>query len=298
MTMTNLKCYRHMPDWSAATANGAGDEHRTEEGTWVELSANSGSARLVLLGADDEVLSREVITPATGARRIEPHTRFRLEPLDATSTCERSCWCEPVRYMEKKHGLTAPHSEVRAALPALQGSRGRAVLDLGSGRGRNSFFLFEHGFEVTSVDRSEASIDKLRELQQVEGHQFTASVYDINSATLSDVLEGGEVDHIISTVVFQFLDAERVPEIISDMQAVTRDGGVHVIVAPITSEQLPCPIKFPFVFAREELCRYYGGWDVLHYEETLGEFHRRDENGERYKSEFATLVARNTAPVV
>ena len=111
-------------------------------------------------------------------------------------------------------------------------------------------------------------------------------------------MEGGEVDHIISTVVFQFLDAERVPEIISDMQAVTRDGGVHVIVAPITSEQLPCPIKFPFVFAREELCRYYGGWDVLHYEETLGEFHRRDENGERYKSEFATLVARNTAPVV
>lgn len=78
------------------------------------------------------------------------------------------------------------------------------------------------------------------------------------------------------------------------MQALTRPNGLHLLVAAISSAERPCPIAFPFVFQKGDLRRYYQGWEVLRYDETFGEFHKRDEHGERYKAEFATLVARKS----
>lgn len=44
-----------------------------------------------------------------------------------------------------------------------------------------------------------------------------------------------------------------------------------------------------------ELRRYYEGWDMLKYNEDVGELHRTDENGNRIKLRFATMLARKTA---
>ncbi len=181
-------------------------------------------------------------------------------------------------------------------MPALERAVGRTILDLGSGRGRNSFFLAERGFVVTAVGRSEKAIETLRQIETVEGFKLDSHVYDINKAALADVLPPDGVDHIVSTVVFQLLDAARVSEVIRDMQSATRSGGLHLIVAPVTSEEVPCPIAFPFVPRRGELVEYYRAWDVLRYDERPGEFHKRDEYGERYRGEFATLIARKPGP--
>ncbi|HCC1198197.1 TPA: tellurite methyltransferase, partial [Salmonella enterica subsp. enterica serovar Paratyphi C] len=40
---------------------------------------------------------------------------------------------------------------------------------------------------------------------------------------------------------------------------------------------------------------YYEGWDMLKYNEDVGELHRTDENGNRIKLRFATMLARKTA---
>jgi tellurite methyltransferase len=240
----------------------------------------TGQAEVVLAhGAAQQVLGALVEAEALG-------------DLVELLRCQLTFLCEPSRYLEKKHGLTAPHSEVCALLPELAAAHGRSVLDLGSGRGRNSFFLAEHGFAVTAVDRSETAIETLRQIQAAEGFELSSSVYDINRASLAEVLEVGAVDHVISTVVLQFLEATRVQAVIDDVQAVTRSGGLHLIVTPVTSAEVPCPIALSTVFERGELRDHYRDWEVLRYDETLGEFHKRDEDGERYQAEFATLVAR------
>lgn len=291
--MTDLTIYKRMPEWSAETLpQGFRRKHNTKEGTWAQLTVHAGALRFTHLDADDEELSSRVIDTSSGPQLVEPGVWHKVEPLDDALRCQLAFLCEPSRYLEKKHGLTAPHSEVRAVLPALEAAPGRSVLDLGSGRGRNSFFLAEHGFTVTAVDRSETAIETLRKIQADEGFALSSSVYDISRASLAEVLDGGIVDHVICTVVFQFLEGARVHAVIDDMQAVTRRGGLHLIVAPVTSVEVPCPIAFPGVFQRGELRDRYRGWEILRYEETLGEFHKRDEHGDRYKAEFATLVAR------
>jgi tellurite methyltransferase len=282
-----------LPEWSAQTLPAeAREKHETQEGTWALLTVRAGALRFISLSAAGEELSSRILEATSEPQLIAPGAWHRVEPVDEALRCQVSFLCEPSRYLEKKYQLTAPHSEVRALLPSLLTAEGRTVLDLGCGRGRNSFFLAEQGFSVTALDRSEPSISALREIQQAEGVEFPARVYDINEAALAGVLSGGAVDHVICTVVFQFLDPTRVPAIIADMQAVTRPGGLHLIVAPVTSAQLPCPIDFPFVFEPGELRDAYRTWDVLRYDETPGEFHRRDERGVPFKALFATLVAR------
>ncbi len=289
----DLRVYKRLREWNSTTLPpGFQRKHNTKEGTWAQLTVFAGRLRFVHLDADGEEVSSEVIDASVGPHLVPPKAWHKVEPLDDALRCELAFLCEPDRYFEKKHGLTAPHSEVRALLPDLQAAEGRRVLDLGSGRGRNSFFLAQHGFTVEAVDRSETAIETLRKIQSSEGLAVTSSVYDINEAALAEVLTTGVVDHILCTVVFQFLERERAGAIIGDMQAVTRDGGLHLIVAPITSSELPCPLDFPTVFERGELRAYYRDWDVRRYDESPGEFHKRDANGERYKAEFATLVAR------
>ncbi|PPS59366.1 hypothetical protein CRX72_24895 [Pantoea sp. BRM17] len=61
--------------------------------------------------------------------------------------------------------LSPPHSEVRAALPKL--TPGNA-LDLGCGKGRNSLYLSQHGFNVTAWDANPASLDYLNTIIATE----------------------------------------------------------------------------------------------------------------------------------
>ena len=295
--MDNLKVYKRMAEWNAQTIpRGFRRRHNTKEGTWARLTVHSGALRFDELSDTGEVTSSRVIDAASGPHIVSPGAWHKIEPVDETLRLELAFLCEPDRYLEKKHGLTAPHSEVRGLLPALARTTGRTILDLGSGRGRNSFFLAERGFTVTAVDRSDTAIATLRQIEAVERFKLDSHVYDINRAALADVLPPGGVDHIVSTVVFQLLDAARIPDVIRDMQSVTKRDGLHLIVAPVTSEDIPCPIAFPFVPGRGELVEYYRDWDVLRYDERPGEFHKRDEHGERFQVEFATLIARKPGP--
>ena len=48
----------------------------------------------------------------------------------------------PDNFFTEKYQLTAPHSEIVAALPYLAGG---TALDVGCGNGRNSLYLNNHG---------------------------------------------------------------------------------------------------------------------------------------------------------
>jgi len=180
--------------------------------------------------------------------------------------------------------IFTPESDVVDAAKIIKPCK---VLDLGCGQGRNSLYLSLKGYDVTSWDHNENSIAFLNETKDKENLNIKTAVYDINTANIQE-----NYDFILSTVVFMFLNRERIPAIIKNMQEHTNPGGYNLIVAAMSTPEVPCPLPFSFTFSEGELKEYYKDWEFLEYNENMGELHKTDENGNRIKLKFATMLAR------
>ncbi|HFZ8993404.1 TPA: tellurite resistance methyltransferase TehB [Citrobacter freundii] len=191
-------------------------------------------------------------------------------------------------YFTEKYDLTRTHSEVLAAVKVVKPGK---TLDLGCGNGRNSLYLAANGYDVTAIDKNAMSIANVERIRTAEGlENLHASVADLNGLRFE-----GEYDFILSTVVMMFLEPKTIPGLIANMQRCTKPGGYNLIVAAMDTEDFPCTVGFPFAFREGELRQYYAGWELLKYNEDVGELHRTDANGNRIKLRFATLLARKNA---
>lgn len=191
-------------------------------------------------------------------------------------------------YFTEKYGMTPTHSEVLNAMNYITPGK---VLDLGCGNGRNSLYLANKGFDVTAWDKNPNSLSNLQRIREAEG----LDNLHIDSVDLNNLTFDGEYDFILSTVVMMFLEAKTIPGLITNMQRCTKPGGHNLIVAAMDTADYPCNVGFPFAFKEGELRNYYAGWELLKYNEEVGELHRTDEQGNRIKLRFATLLARKLA---
>ncbi len=188
-------------------------------------------------------------------------------------------------YYTEKYGLTRTHSDVVNAVTVVPPGN---TLDLGCGSGRNSLYLNQKGFDVTAWDKNPMSISNLNKIIEAEGlKNITADVVDLNTLHFD-----GEYDFILSTVVMMFLERNAIPGLIANMQRCTKVGGYNLIVAAMNTEDFPCTVGFPFAFTEGELSHYYAGWELLKYNEDVGELHKTDAEGNRIKLRFATMLAR------
>lgn len=284
--MENLIWYKQMPIWTKATLPQMFQEqHNTKAGTWAKLTIHQGSLKYYELTEKGDVLSEAVFDKEHQPPFVEPQIWHKVEPLSDDLACQLAFYCKPEEYYAKKYNLTATHSEVLNAVNYIQGGK---VLDLGCGRGRNALYLNLLGFDVQAVDHNAESIhflDTIIEKEQLK--QLSTSVYDINQANIQ-----GKFDLIVSTVVMMFLDRSRIPAIIQNMQQNTQVGGYNLIVCAMSTEEYPCPMPFSFTFDEGELANYYQGWELVKYNENLGELHKTDANGNRIKMKFATMLAK------
>lgn len=191
----------------------------------------------------------------------------------------------PDNYFTEKYQLTATHSEVVAALPYLKPGK---ALDVGCGSGRNSLWLNMKGFEVTAWDKNPQSIERLNQIIAAEALSgIETQITDLNSVRFN-----GAYDFVLSTVVMMFLQPETIPQLIADMQASTVKNGYNLIVAAMDTADYPCTVPFPFTFKSGELSHYYRQWQIIKYNEHVGQLHRTDEHGNRISLRFATLLAK------
>jgi tellurite methyltransferase len=188
-------------------------------------------------------------------------------------------------YFHHKYQLTPTHSEVVAAAELIPAGR---ALDLGCGVGRNALYLSLKGFDVTAWDKNADSIARVNEIISLEGlANITADIRDLNQLQLAE-----QYDFIFSTVVLMFLQPESIPSLINNMQTHTLPGGYNLIVAAMDTPDYPCVMPFPFTFKPGELKNYYEHWEIIKYNEDVGQLHKVDSNGERIKLRFATLLAK------
>ncbi|MFQ7255228.1 MAG: SAM-dependent methyltransferase TehB [Streptococcus sp.] len=280
-----LIAYKRMPLWTKDTMPEAVQrKHNTKVGTWGKITVLKGKLKFVQLTEDGEEVASHVFEAGADNPMAQPQAWHRVEALTDDVEWFLEFYCEPKDYFPKKYNSNPVHSEVLEAMESL--SPGKA-LDLGCGQGRNALFLAQHGFEVTAVDQNELALEILQSIVEQEDLEMTVGLYDINSANLKQ-----SYDLIVSTVVLMFLQADRIPEIIRNMQDQTNPGGYNLIVCAMDTEDYPCQVPFSFTFKEGELADYYKDWELVKYNENPGHLHRRDENGNRIALRFATMLAK------
>ena len=281
----NLIAYKRMPLWTKDTMPEAVQrKHNTKVGTWGKITVLKGKLKFVELTEDGEEVASHVFEAGADNPMAQPQAWHRVEALTDDVEWFLEFYCEPKDYFPKKYNSNPVHSEVLEAMDSL--SPGKA-LDLGCGQGRNALFLAQHGFEVTAVDQNELALEILQSIVEQEDLEMTVGLYDINSANLKQ-----SYDLIVSTVVLMFLQADRIPAIIRNMQDQTNPGGYNLIVCAMDTEDYPCQVPFSFTFKEGELADYYKDWELVKYNENPGHLHRRDENGNRIALRFATMLAK------
>ena len=280
-----LIAYKRMPLWTKDTMPEAVQrKHNTKVGTWGKITVLKGKLKFVELTEDGEEVASHIFEAGADNPMVQPQAWHRVEALTDDVEWFLEFYCEPKDYFPKKYNSNPVHSEVLEATESL--SPGKA-LDLGCGQGRNGLFLAQHGFEVTAVDQNELALEILQSIVEQEDLEMTVGLYDINSANLKQ-----SYDLIVSTVVLMFLQADRIPAIIRNMQDQTNPGGYNLIVCAMDTEDYPCQVPFSFTFKEGELADYYKDWELVKYNENPGHLHRRDENGNRIALRFATMLAK------
>ncbi len=284
-----LLCYKEMPEWDInSLPTGFTKRHNTKEGTWATLTILSGKLDFHFVDDDDNIISTVSLDKDSDLPLVDPQVWHRVEPKTDDLRCQLSFYCEPKDYYHKKYEMTATHSEVLAVTEHIKSGK---ALDLGCGGGRNSLYLQLLGFDVTAFDRNPMSISNLNQIIDAEQlDNITAFVGDAHDANIE-----GNYDLIISTVVFMFLQGERIPAIIKNMQEHTNKDGYNLIVCAMDSEDYPMSryqLPFGFGFKTGELLDYYKDWEIVKYNENVGHLHRTDENGNRIALRFATLIAK------
>ena len=280
-----LIAYKRMPLWTKDTMPEAVQrKHNTKIGTWGKITVLKGKLKFIELTEDGEEVASHVFEAGADNPMAQPQAWHRVEALTDDVEWFLEFYCEPKDYFLKKYNCNPVHSEVLEAMESL--SPGKA-LDLGCGQGRNALFLAQHGFEVTAVDQNELALEILQSIVEQEDLEMTVGLYDINSANLKQ-----SYDLIVSTVVLMFLQADRIPAIIRNMQDQTNPGGYNLIVCAMDTEDYPCQVPFSFTFKEGELADYYKDWELIKYNENPGHLHRRDEHGNRIALRFATMLAK------
>ena len=280
-----LIAYKRMPLWTKDTMPEAVQrKHNTKVGTWGKITVLKGKLKFVELTEDGEEVASHVCEAGADNPMAQPQAWHRVEALTDDVEWFLEFYCEPKDYFPKKYNSNPVHSEVLEAMESL--SPGKA-LDLGCGQGRNALFLAQHGFEVTAVDQNELALEILQSIVEQEDLEMTVGLYDINSANLKQ-----SYDLIVSTVVLMFLQADRIPAIIRNMQDQTNPGGYNLIVCAMDTEDYPCQVPFSFTFKEGELADYYKDWELVKYNENPGHLHRRDEHGNQIALRFATMLAK------
>ena len=283
--MEKLVAYKRMPVWNKDTMPEAVQrKHNTKVGTWGKITVLKGILKFIELTEEGEVIAEHFFEAGADNPMAQPQAWHRVEAATDDVEWYLEFYCKAEDYFPKKYNTNPVHSEVLEAMDTVKPCK---ALDLGCGQGRNALFLAQHGFDVTAVDQNELSLEILQSIVEQEDLEMPVGIYDINSASI-----GQTYDFIVSTVVLMFLQADRIPAIIKNMQEQTSIGGYNLIVCAMDTEDYPCSVNFAFTFKEGELANYYQDWELVKYNENPGHLHRRDENGNRIQLRFATMLAK------
>ncbi|RUR19081.1 SAM-dependent methyltransferase TehB [Legionella sp. km535] len=289
---SELMCYKQIELESHGKLKFFLEKHSTKEGTWGQLTLIEGAIDFVFLNGQGEELSRSRIDKEHRQLLIPPAAWHKIIPVSEPFKANLEFYCMPQRYFNKKYDLGAAHSDlVYVYQTYLRHLQAASILDIGCGSGRNVLYLAKMGHRVTGIDNNSMALETLKEITHKESLSGIDTIaHDLNQPMK---LEPESYDLVLSTVSLQFLNKQRIPELLSELQKTTRKNGYHFLVVPIHSELYSMPEFFTFLPQKEELYHLYqeSGWSILEYKESVGYLHKKDELGRPMSGLFGLLLA-------
>ncbi len=167
----------------------------------------------------------------------------------------------------------------RLALPYLRGS----TLDLGCGLGNLAVEAARRGCSVLALDGSATAIARVLEVAAATGLPIRAERADLSRYRIRD-----DYDTIVAIGLLMFFPATRALELLDDIRAHVRPGGiavVNILVEGTTYLDMFEPGAY-CLLPPDELGRRFAGWEMLELR------HEAFEAPGATVKRFATAVAR------
>ncbi len=136
------------------------------------------------------------------------------------------------------------------------------VLDLAMGRGRNSFFLAQKGYEVEGIELSKDSIAECRKTIEITRLPVKITEADLEATALSE--------NVYDLVIcFFYLQRDLFPQI----KAALKKNGFVVYETFLIDQHLQhgSPRRVEFCLGHNELLNFFRDFRVHFYEEGQGE---------------------------
>jgi len=154
------------------------------------------------------------------------------------------------------HGVIEPHGLVTKFWPAIPGRR---TVDIAMGSGRDALFLAEKGFFVAGLERSMGAIDMAKKTAEEKGVGFSPVLGDAKRLPFKN-------NSFDAAVIFYFL----LREACDDAKRLVRKGGILMYETFLKRQNEIDGWRNPdHLLDDGELFRYFGGFDVLFYEEVM-----------------------------
>lgn len=268
------------------------EKHSTKEGTWGSFQIHSGEIDFIFLDGEGKELTRHRINANHSSLHIPPALWHKIEPVTKNFTATLNFYCQAHRYFKKKHGVSDVHSDLYYVYNTyLKDTKNLNILDVGCGKGRNLLFLALLGHQLTGADMNEASIRLLNEIAQRENHlQIQTVLHDLHQPLC---LEKDPYNLVMSLVSLQFLAPNRIPTLLTELQVMTANNGLHFLVFPIHAKPYSLPASFTYLAKTKALYHFYqdSGWSILEYKESVGQLHKLDDSGKPIQGLFGFLLA-------
>ncbi|HAT8858152.1 TPA: SAM-dependent methyltransferase TehB [Legionella pneumophila subsp. pneumophila] len=288
----NLICYKQISIDNHGKLKFFLEKHSTKEGTWGKLSLNEGEIDFIFQNGLGQELSRIRLDKNNRQLSIPPASWHKIIPINTAFDAQLEFYCKPHRYFNKKYGLTEVHRDLLYVYHTYLSHLGPlTTLDVGCASGRNLLYLAQLGHAVTGIDINQSALENIQVIAQKEN----LSPLNILSQDLNQPqsLAPDHYNFICSTVTLQFLNASRIPTLLTELQEATKKNGYHFLVFPVQSELYSLPSSFTFLPKQEELYHFYqdSGWSILEYKESIGHLHKQDKLGRPMQGLFGLLLA-------
>ena len=142
---------------------------------------------------------------------------------------------------------------------------GATVLDYGSGYGRHSIHLADHGFQVCAVDINRGYLeDSTKLLREAGGIALQKLVY-VQGDLEAPMFRDSSFDVVISSYALQLIKKNKAQATIANLRSLTKPGGINVLMAYIATPEQQRDRNDLNLYQPGEIKDLYvrAGWEIV-----------------------------------
>lgn len=168
--------------------------------------------------------------------------------------------------------------------------KGKKVIDLGCGEGRDPIHFARHGFDATGVDISRPGLEKAMRWASAEGLALRTIQASLQEFRLTE-----PYDVVYSSGTLTYLPPHLRSQVFENYKRFTREGGLNVFNVFVEKPYLSTPHDWgadEYFYRSGELLVAYWDWEILSFSEV--EFDC-NSGGVPHRHAMDVLIARKKA---